>query len=257
MGQAYGLVIFARDRLPLMHRLYDTKPDEHHHATIPDLPLFPAGYASLTIKTPDNTNPSIMPRWEFDGRNQPAWVTEIKKIEDSPRQHFEFDRWLHSGQRQRVMMPAGVTVHLALDAPYHEQWWPRDPGPAFRVEAGAVKDLGEIGVDAGLVAKVTVLGPAGQPVGGAPIRRIDRRGVWCVVHSTDAKGEANFYVAPNSAGVFGIIDLAGFQNQANLPGNLSVPYQVGEKLDAEKPFIFRLTPEQMQAVKGTKPPGAV
>ena len=90
-----------------------------------------------------------------------------------------------------------------------------------------------------------------QP-GSETVRWIDERyGVWSVVHNTDARGEAGFYVRPRCLGRFGVIDLPGV-NQGNLPANLVLPFRAGDK-EPEGPLFIRITRPQMEALKGPNP----
>ncbi|HEX8914408.1 MAG TPA: hypothetical protein VF796_18820, partial [Humisphaera sp.] len=180
----------------------------------------------------------------------------FKAAADGGERQWDYAGWIPLNRRSHVLVPAGLTLNVRLDAPYDDQWCPLDlPGP-FRLNAGEVRDLGPVAVAEGLLATVRVTDAAGRPVEGAPVRRMDdRRNCWTVVHNTDARGEAKFYVRPHSTGRFGIIDLKGL-GQQNLPGNLVVPYAVGEKLDGGGggggAFELRMTPAQVDLLTGPR-----
>lgn len=262
MGQTYGLVFFARNRLPILQRLYDTKPDAQHIAALADLPLYPAARVTLKIAPPAvddhaSSMPSAMPRWEFDqAARQPAWFAKLKQIDGGPR-HWACDHWLPMRTTSVIYIPAETTLRLRLDLPYNDQWSPKEPDVVLKLAAGETKDIGEASFEASLKLTVRVLDPLGNPVEGAPIRRLDTaRNCWSVVHNTDARGDAIFLVPPRSIGEFGIIDLPGMQGGA-VPANLKLRYEIGPKLENDKPLLMHLTAEQIRALRGAKPAGAV
>lgn len=96
-----------------------------------------------------------------------------------------------------------------------------------------------------LPAVVRVLDAQGQPVEGVPVRR-HHGNMRSVAHNTDAKGEAHFYVYPNSKGRFAV-DEYDFpkRHKAAKGKNLSVKYTVAD-MAPEKPFEITLTDEQKE-----------
>jgi hypothetical protein len=263
MGQTYGLVFFARDRLPLLQRLYDTKPNADHIAPLADIDLFPAARVKTQIHFdpqadgPRSSAPSVMPRWEFDPQaKQPEWFTKLKKV-DGGRRQFACDHWLPIKSSATIYVPADVALRLRLDVPYDDRWSPREPDTLLKLAAGETKEIAAIAFEPSLEVKVRVLNEAGQPVEGAPVRRLDAaQNSWSVVRNTDERGEVTFYIRPRSTGQFGIIDLPGLQG-GNLPANLTLRYNIGESVEKNKSMLMKLTAEQIQKLKGTKPTGDV
>lgn len=260
MGQTYGLVFFAKDRLPLVHRLYDTKPNAEGRATVADVPMFPAARVTLRPKwtppgdAPASSAPAVMPVWEpaAEAKIQPAWFAAFKSAADGGRRQFAHDAYLQVNHNQPVFVPAGVTLTLRLETPYHTLSSPRDIPDVLKLDAGASQDLGDIGFEPNLKTIIRVTDEAGTPIEGVPVRWIDERhGVWSVVHNTDGKGEAEFYVRPRCVGRFGVIDLPGF-NQGNLPPNLVVPFRAGDK-PLDQPLPMQITRPQIELLRGPKP----
>ena len=260
MGQTYGLVFFAQDRLPLLHRLYDAKVGPDGRATIADVPLFPAARVTVRpIWKPEreglpSSPPSVMPVWEpnTDLKVQPPWFAAFRAAANGGQRQFAHDAYLQANQKQPIYVPAGVTLTLRLESPYHDQSSPRDIADVLKLDPGQEKDLGDVEFEPNLKTRIRVTDETGRLLEGVPVRWIDERhGVWTVVHNTDAKGEAEFFVRPHAIGRFGVIDLPGM-NQGNLPGNLVIPFRAGDKAP-DQPLPMRMTGQQVEVLRGPRP----
>ncbi|MFB3891258.1 MAG: hypothetical protein ACE15C_04460 [Phycisphaerae bacterium] len=114
----YGLVAFARDRLPYTHRTYKLKPDDKQLAAVPDLPLFPA--AKVIVKPVAKGHLSVSPKWVFAGDGQPDW---FKKLKDAmsvglSEAKVEYVHWLKLNEAQPIYVPADVRLRIAFEVPY-------------------------------------------------------------------------------------------------------------------------------------------
>lgn len=255
--EIYGLIAFARDGLPLMHRLYQSKPDAKHRAEVRDIPLYPA--ARVTVRpvfaAERGSTPNVSPHWVIDPQGQPDWRAAFEKAADGGERQFQYQPWLKLNQPNPVFVPAGLRLRLRLETPYNDEWSLPDLAQPIQLERGKSLDLGNVSFVKSLDVTVLVLDDRGRPVEGAPIRMLrDRVNVWSIAHNTDARGLARFQTPPNSTGRFGAPDLAG---PGQPPPNLDVPYQTGEASDPSQPIVtIRLTAPQVERLKGPRP-GAV
>jgi len=253
--QFYGIMAFGRDLVPFRMRTFSLKVGADHRAAAADLPLYPAAKVLVrpVLKVEDpRRNVSVSPRWRLLKHGQPKWVARFRQaLPYQSAGEYEYIHWMKLNQRQPLYVPAAVLLKLALETPYDDQWTTATIGRVIHLEQGESLDLGEVGFRRALRVQVRVADKNGDPVEGAPVRRLyDSGGAWCVAHNTDAKGLARLYVDANSTGKFGVRGL--HDRTAKKPPETAVRFKIGKTVDASKPYVIRLTDEQVRLLRGLR-----
>lgn len=247
----YGLLAFARDRVPWKGRLHGVSVGPDGRGAAGDLPLFAAAKVLVQPLSPGK-GISVSPRWIVPSEDgQPAWLDRLLAAERRSDGEPGYVHWLRLDEVQPVFVPAGVRLRLRLEAPYHDEYAPATIPEWIRLEAGGKLDLGPVAFEQSLPATVEVVDARGKPVEGIPVRsRQEDDGAWCVAHVTDAGGLARFHVHPRSRGEFGVIDIPR-ESGERIPQNLRVPFEAGEGSGSE-PISHRIVIEdrQVEAILG-------
>jgi hypothetical protein len=248
-GKFYGLLAFARDRVPWKRRLHGVEVGPDRRGAAGDLPLFAAAKVTVEPVSPGK-DVSVLPRWIIPKeKGQPAWLDRLLATERRSDGELGYVHWLRLGEAQPVFVPAGVRLRLRLETPYHDEWAPATLPQWIRLEPGGSLDLGPVAFAASLPVTVEVVDARGKPVEGIPVRgKHEDDGAWCVAHVTDARGLARFHVHPRSRGEFRVTDIPGGAGDANAP-NLRASFEVGEKVGSEQaPYRIALEDRQIEAI---------
>jgi hypothetical protein len=246
----YGLISFARDRVPYTHRTYKLTPNDKLVATVPDLLLFPA--ARIMVKPVVEGHASVSPKWLLAAGNQPEWYGRLKASSHvgSSEGHVEYVHWLRLNESQPIYVPADVELKLIFETPYDEQLCAARCDKVIRLAAGKSTDSGEVTFAKAFRATVQVVDQAGKGVEGAAVRRMyEGSNTWSVAHNTDKGGLVQFFVERNSKGYFGIADLLRGAPVLAPDAPLTV-FEVGDEAPV-KPLLITLTPAQIKALLGS------
>jgi len=251
----YAVMAFEEDFVPFKVRTYDATVTDDHRAAVADLPLYPAAKVFVRPvwqEVEPGRRLSVNPRWRLLKDGQPEWVGRFREaLPYQASREFEYIHWMELNERQPLHVPAGVLLKLALEAPYDDQWTTATVDRVIRLGQGESVDLGDVSFHRALRVQVRVVDGSGDPVEGAPVRRCyGAEGVWCVPHNTDAKGLATLYVDANSTGRFRGLDFG--RASAAKAANAVIPFRIGKAADPDKPFVIRLTDEQVRALRGLR-----
>ncbi|HNS23044.1 MAG TPA: carboxypeptidase-like regulatory domain-containing protein [Sedimentisphaerales bacterium] len=238
----YGFVAFEQDYLAVMQRRHALEADADRFAEVPTIKLFPA--AMVLVETViDKEHPSIMPKWEIDEQSRPAWVGELLAIDNNRESSLEYDDWLEPNARQAVSVPAGVRLRLRLETPYDDEFCPVVIPQKIRLAEGQTANLGQFVFERAISVQVKAVDATGQALEGIPIRSVQtregERPCWSVVHNTDEKGIARFYLIPNSSGSFGVL----YHSDDGVHLTETLDYKVGGPEDAGRKFVLQLSDE--------------
>jgi len=199
----------------------------------------------------DGQNLGVYPKWVPDPAGQPDWFDRLRTVRTGSDRQFEQVYWLKLNEMQPIHVPAGLRLRLRLETPYADEWAPERVDKSLQLEQGAVVEIGDLHFAASLPATVRVVDGKGNPVEGAPVRRMYTDGdeqIWSVPHNTDKGGLAHFHVHPDSKGKFDVTDLPGPRG-AGKPDNLATDFAVGRQ-PPEKRFEIILTEEQVRQLRG-------
>jgi len=239
----YGVIAFARDRLPYTFSVRDDKGDDNGRVAVPDMPLFPA--AKVIVKPVAEGHLDVSPHWIFDrGEPQPEWLGRVSTSLDD-KGHVAQVYWLDLNNAQPVYVPAGAALRMSFGTPYQDRVCGARCETLVRLAVGKSQDLGEVTFAPALPVAVRVVDRAGKPVEGVPVRRMyDGAKGWSVSHNTDEQGVAHFYVEPHRKGRFGVSELLRGE-AANAAGAPRGAFDVADKPPAG-PLVITLTPAHIQ-----------
>ena len=246
----YGLMAFDEDFIPLQVRLDSLPSGGKERVEAGEFPLFPAAKV-LVRPVFDGQNLGVYPKWVPDPAGQPDWFDRFRTVRTGADRQFEQVYWLKLNEMQPIHVPAGVRLRLRLETPYADEWAPERVEKSLQLEQGAVVEIGDLHFAASLPATVRVVDGKGNPVEGAPVRRMYSDGdeqIWSIPHNTDKEGLAHFHVHPDSKGKFDVTDLPGPRG-AGKPDNLATDFAVGRQAP-EKRFEIILTEEQIRQLRG-------
>jgi hypothetical protein len=243
-AEVYGLIAFARDRLPYKYRAAGAKAEQDGEMNVPDLPLYPAAKVLVQPVLPEG-RASVGHRWLIAKEDQPDWVTGFRHSIESRRLLFERLSWLKLNEKQPLYVPAGLRFELNFSTPYQDEWSVIGPKKTFLLEPGEEADIGDLTFVASPRITITVLDDEGKPVEGIPLRR-NPEGTrsWTIVHNTGANGKAGFFVPSGVSGTVAVRDFPDRDAPEAKQPNVSVSYQIGEDGKQVEPCVIRLTAKQ-------------
>jgi hypothetical protein len=177
-------------------------------------------------------------------------MDRFREALDGSEREFEYVHWLKINELQPIFVPAEVRLKVQLRSPYADEWAPTTLPRELQLKRRDRLEIGDVTFEPALSVKVLVVDGRGQPVEGIPVRRRhEHNGAWCVAHNTDAKGLAHFYVNARSKGHFRVRDFPEGADCGKEP-NLTVPFEVGDKVESDSPYTITLTDQQIRVLLG-------
>ena len=110
----HGLIVFAKDSLPVSVRLPEAAGDADQPAPVPTTQLFPAAYVKAWPQLPVGANDCVYLRWTYPSKGQPKWLDRLLKA--CPMANDPGGTRL-SGP-VRAFVPAGVKLKLRFASFY-------------------------------------------------------------------------------------------------------------------------------------------
>ncbi|MHC4717161.1 MAG: hypothetical protein ACYS5V_09345 [Planctomycetota bacterium] len=247
----YGLIAFARDRLPYgQHKQALPAPDQAGRIAVPDMPLFPAATVVVEPVFEGKYLP-VSPKWLIDGQAQPEWFGRFRAARRRGAQ-FEYVHWLKLNRPQAIFVPAGLRLRLRFETPYDDKWSNAVYDGTIRLEQGKTLSIGKVAFSPAVAISVRVVGPDGKPIEGVAVRRMYAgTNHSSVAHNTDADGLAYFHANPDSAGKLVVSALTRRNAVAGQPEPV-VPFKVGWEAAQDTPYRIALTKEQVARLLGDR-----
>jgi len=246
----YGVIAFARDRLPFEHRARELKAGADGFVNVPDLVLYPAAKALVRPVSPGERI-SVWHEWLIDEEDQPAWAAGFLRAMEGKNAEIERLHWLKLDEKEPIYVPAGLRLRVRFSTPYHQQWTVVGPDQTIVVKQGDTVDIGDLAFVPSARISVTVVNREGNPVEGIPVRRHVHPGrAWSVPHNTDAKGVARFFAPSGSSGQMGVRDFPDRDAPEAKAANLTAPFRVAEDGQLVEACVIRLTDRQIELVLG-------
>ena len=144
---------------------------------------------------------------------------------------------------QTAYVPAGFPVTLKV-YPLLKEWGTTNIGP-INLKQGQILNLGQVNFQPTFKVAVKVISSQNQPLRQVPVRHLDENNLyWGQTSTTDEKGIAWLYVAPNSKGRFAL------PQQTSTPANnlfgRGIDYQIAGPEEQGKEFTLQLSDQLFQ-----------
>jgi hypothetical protein len=236
----YTFLAFEENFIPVSKRMYAQKPGSSTEVTVPTLKLYAAGKILLEARV-DEKHVAIWPKWIFDKSTSPPWIDDLLQIGDGRTSFVRYRGWIKENEPHHVFVPATATLRLQLLMPYDEKWSPFTTEKSFTLGHGEVLDIGRIELKPSLKVYVKIVGPAGEPVEGVPVRKLVGN-TGSVAHTTDENGLVMFYLPPYSQGKF-YVSYYGQGEEGRIRLKEEIPYQILGEEDNDSEFVLGLSDE--------------
>lgn len=247
----YSLLAFDEDFVPFHVRLGLLPAGDSERIDAGEFLLFPAAKVLVqpVFQPTEGRHLSVSPLWMPTATDQPEWIDSFQTILKKSDRGFEYVHWLKLNEMQPIFVPADVRLQMRFECPYNDEWAPATIEAALELKQGAVRQLGKIHFIGSLPAVVRVVDARGNPVEGAPVRRMHNGArAWSVAHNTDKDGLAHFFIHPGTTGKFKVHEFAWTRSR-EIPANLVTDFAVGYEAPT-KPHEIVLTDEQLRMLRG-------